>query len=75
MPRQTSVLTSRLASSSGIRSALGVETQYRALTWALPTSEMASSLDYCGGRSVSSAITSAMASAMSLLTFHNRDCT
>ena len=43
----------------------GSETQYRALTWAMPTSEMASSFDCSGGRAVSSAITSAMMSAIS----------
>ena len=51
------------------------DTQYRALTWAMPTSEIASSLDCSSGSPVSSAITTAMASAMSLFTLQSRCCT
>ena len=74
MPRQARLLTSRLASASGIAWLSG-ETHQRALTWAMPTIEMASSLACERGRAVSVAITSAMASAISSLTCHSRCCT
>ena len=72
-PRQDRAATSRAASSRGI--AEPWSSQYRALTWAMPVRAMPSRWASASGRSVSSLMTSAIASAQSCETLSTRSRT
>ena len=66
MPRQASPATNEAASDWSIRPLLA--SQYRALTWAMPTRETASKRDASAGSPVSSWMTLVISSAQASVT-------